>query len=75
MDAAYENERDAVTTGQNPGYDEADRGNVADAVEGRKEAEEGIAAAEKAADEELVHLDQPENTVDPAVDQTDRFRN
>ena len=38
---------------QNPGYDEANRGRVEDAVEGRKEAEQDIAEAEKAADAEL----------------------
>lgn len=70
MDHSYENEKDAVVS-------DAERGNPADAVQGRKEAEEDIEEAEKAADEELQHLDQPGNTleVDPAVDQTDSFRN
>jgi len=57
MTDQFDGEKDPVVA-------EAERGQVADAVQGRKEAEEDIAAAEQAADEELVHLDQPENTVD-----------
>jgi hypothetical protein len=82
MDHSYENEKDAVVTeGQNPGYvREEDRGRAEDAVQGRKDAEEDIAEAEKAADEELQHLDLPGNVFekpadDAAVDQTDAFRN
>jgi hypothetical protein len=43
--------------------EEADRGQVADAVQGRKDAEEDIETAEKGADEQI------------ALDQTDDFRN
>ena len=69
MTDQFDGEKDPVVA-------EADRGQVADAVQGRKEAEEDIAAAEQAADEELVHLDQPELAKeDLAVDQTDEFRN
>ena len=56
---------------------EENRGIPADAVQGKKDAEEDIATAEKTADEELQHLDQPDNALDAdaAVDQTDEFRN
>jgi hypothetical protein len=47
---------------------ENERGQVADAVEGRREAEEDIAAAEQAADADLAR------PVDDAVDQDDSFR-
>lgn len=49
---------------------EVDRGQVADAVEGRREAEQDIAAAEEAADAELAR---PVDTGE-ATDQDDSFR-
>jgi hypothetical protein len=49
---------------------EVDRGQDADAVEGRREAEQDIVAAEEAADAELAR---PVDT-DEAVDQDDSFR-
>lgn len=47
---------------------EDERGQVADAVEGRRDAEQDIATAEEAADAELAR------PVDEAVDQDDSFR-
>lgn len=49
---------------------DTDRGQVADAVEGRREAEQDIAVAEEAADAELAR---PVDTGE-AADQDDSFR-
>jgi len=68
MTDQFDGEKDPVVA-------EGDRGRVEDAVTGRREADEAIERAEKDADAELARGAETDGPDDPAVDQTDRFRN